>query len=147
MSDYRWSLFWRKVDRRGGKDACWPWTASRNDKGYGNFWDGSSVVKATRFLMGITDPDIQVLHKCDNPPCCNPNHLFVGSNSDNVRDCVLKSRYFNNRSAVQVDVPLVRKIRDLATQGRRHADIAVLTGLSQPTVSNIVSRRTWSSVS
>lgn len=86
--------FWAKVDKRG-PDACWPWLASRCDSGYGKFRVGK-MTRSHRVafeLGGGEIPDGQcVLHRCDNPACCNPAHLFVGTFNDNVQDMVRKGR-------------------------------------------------------
>lgn len=88
--------FWRKVDRRG-PDECWLWTASKTKSGYGHLGLGLKVVRAHRLAMVIAGhevpPHLSVCHKCDNPACVNPAHLFVGSMSDNIRDSVQKGRH------------------------------------------------------
>lgn len=86
-------LFWSKV-QRGSVDECWPWTAGLKH-GYGCFKIDRGSFKSSRiarFLAtGINPPDC-VLHKCDNPPCCNPSHLFDGTLQDNVADMMAKGR-------------------------------------------------------
>lgn len=93
--------FWSKV-AKAGQDECWPWTAYRNRKGYGQFGLKRDVVPAHRiayFLVKGPIPDgFQVCHKCDNPPCCNPGHLFTGTNSDNVGDKCAKERQSKGNS-------------------------------------------------
>lgn len=88
--------FWPKVDKRGPDD-CWPWLASDDGHGYGAFWDGDRVTKASRFAYALVHgpiPDgIDILHRCDNPPCCNPAHLFAGTAKDNIQDMLSKGRY------------------------------------------------------
>ncbi|WP_437230136.1 HNH endonuclease signature motif containing protein [Planctomicrobium sp. SH661] len=89
--------FWSKVDRSGGKDACWLWTAYRNPKGYGQFaWASKTIILAHRAAWRITYGDIPIqsciCHFCDNPSCVNPNHLWIGSHMDNVRDRDAKGR-------------------------------------------------------
>ena len=90
--------FWRKVDRRG-KDECWPWVASvrRKDEGYGAFWLDGRHQPASRvafLLSGNTIPHgLVVCHRCDTPQCCNPSHLFVGTQKQNNDDKVLKRRH------------------------------------------------------
>jgi hypothetical protein len=87
--------FWKKVDRRGERE-CWSWTAARNSCGYGSFWDGRAVVQASRFSWQLENGPIPaglyVLHSCDNPPCVNPAHLFLGTQGDNVADRKAKGR-------------------------------------------------------
>ncbi len=87
--------FWEKVDRRG-PDECWPWTSGCNKHGYGRIRVAvGKVALAHRLAYELqhNDPEEQcVLHECDNPPCCNPRHLFLGTRTDNHADMVSKGR-------------------------------------------------------
>jgi hypothetical protein len=87
--------FWRSVDRRG-PDECWPWKDARDAHGYGAFGHGSKTLKAHRVSSELTDGPIAeglaVCHRCDNPPCCNPAHLFRAPQPENVRDMFAKGR-------------------------------------------------------
>lgn len=94
--------FNEKVDRSGGPDACWPWTGSRNDRNYGQIGRGSDVLKTHRVAYELVNGPIPaavghhgtmlVLHRCDNPPCCNPAHLRLGTPKANTDDMIAKSR-------------------------------------------------------
>jgi hypothetical protein len=87
--------FWSKVDKRGPSE-CWLWTGSRNKSNYGMFGfyrqdGGQSNQPAGRWLLGFLrgrplERGEQACHHCDNPPCVNPAHLYVGSAQDNMRD-------------------------------------------------------------
>lgn len=90
------SRFWAKVQR---SDACWLWTGCRNRLGYGRIACGgvtfNSILanRASWILHFGPIPEGKcVLHSCDNPPCVNPNHLFLGTHDDNMKDMVLKER-------------------------------------------------------
>ena len=86
--------FWSKVNKTA---YCWLWTASiRNEKGYGQFRYNHKIQSAHRvswqFHYGPIPEGIKVLHHCDNPPCVNPTHLFLGTHQDNVNDMMSKNR-------------------------------------------------------
>lgn len=86
--------FWSKVDVRG-EDECWPWMVGHNQDGYGIFHIERRSVHAHRVALALALGGIlkeQALHHCDFPPCCNPAHLFEGTNADNVRDRDAKGR-------------------------------------------------------
>lgn len=88
--------FWSKTIPEPNS-GCWLWTAHCNAKGYGVLRVRDRTWLAHRFAMtlslGISIPYGQcVLHRCDNPPCCNPGHLFLGTNQDNVHDRESKGR-------------------------------------------------------
>lgn len=89
--------FWQKVTKLSD-DECWPWIANKNNKGYGMlYWiKYGRKILAHRVSHEIHNAPIDatmcVLHKCDNPPCCNPKHLFLGTMKDNHKDMVNKGR-------------------------------------------------------
>jgi hypothetical protein len=84
-----------QLDKSGGADACWPWTGSTS-KGYGRFNFEKSFRLAHRVAFALASgeapPGLGVLHRCDNKRCCNPKHLFLGTQADNMLDMVLKDR-------------------------------------------------------
>jgi hypothetical protein len=86
--------FWSKVDIRG-EDECWNWKAGKRH-GYGAYRLGNKQVSAYRYSYEISIGNIKqgmfVLHRCDNPSCVNPKHLFLGTQKDNMEDMTLKGR-------------------------------------------------------
>jgi hypothetical protein len=92
--------FWR-YSNEGEPDQCWEWTGkARHPFGYGVFGLGTrqaGTMQAHRFsyqlYVGPIPDGMCVLHKCDNPPCVNPDHLFLGTRADNNHDMIAKGRY------------------------------------------------------
>jgi HNH endonuclease len=89
--------FMEKLDTSGGLFACWPWRGVITNTGYGKFnLDGRMVLAhrvAYTLLVGPIGVGLEVCHACDNPPCCNPAHLWTGTPTDNRRDCLVKGRH------------------------------------------------------
>ena len=150
--------FWSNVDRSGGPDACWLWTAGLFTSGYGQFRVGARKVRAHRAaldLSGVTlAPGQLACHRCDTPRCCNPSHLFVGSAADNARDRDQKGRARHGEGprpktrgsgnhAAKLTQRDVDCIRDMAMVGVRQRDIAERFGVSQSQVGNIVRGKCW----
>ena len=90
--------FWSKVDIKGPED-CWLWTRAVGADGYGVCGFEGKILRAHRLAFKLTKninlEKFHVLHKCDNRICCNPNHLFLGTNLDNVKDKISKARHHN----------------------------------------------------
>lgn len=97
-----WARFWEKVSFGFG---CWEWRGTRTSSGYGQFWvDGHREVAhrvAWRLVHGTppTDPDLVLMHDCDNRICVRPGHLRWGSQSENVVDAIKKGRRMYRRAA------------------------------------------------
>lgn len=147
--------FWEKIDKRG-PDECWPWLAGSDQRGYGSFWDGEHFGKAHRYSYKLANGDfadeLDCLHRCDNPPCCNPAHLFLGTAKDNVDDMVSKGRargkvqYGVDNPKAKLAVEDVLHIRDLAAKGVSAREIARRYGMNDSSIGDVVNRVTWKHV-
>jgi len=124
--------FWSHVQIGDGL-ACWEWQRSRTDRGgYGKLWRDGKLVRAHRVAWELTYGQIPegslVLHRCDNPPCCNPAHLFLGTHQDNHADMHAKGRYMTakRRSGYRASA---RKLRGRAGLSGERNGRAVLSAL------------------
>lgn len=145
-------VFWSKVDRSNGATSCWNWAARINEWGYGEVWYKGRHCKSHRVsweLMHGEIPDgLCVLHTCDNPACVNPNHLFLGTNLDNMRDKVSKNRQSRlngeNHPLHKLTKEQVLAIRQEYSKG----DVSLKTlskryGIGISTAGGIVTYRAW----
>src|SRR5574337_190121 len=89
--------FWASVDSSGGPDACWPWLRGCSRRGYGVVSFNGKIQKASRVACELAHGplgELHALHTCDNPPCCNPRHLYGGTNAKNMEDKVARGRHY-----------------------------------------------------
>ena len=117
--------FWEKVKIQGLLD-CWNWTAGLwGEGGYARFAESGTSVKGSRWIWALLYGEIPkgmcVLHKCDNPRCVNPNHLFLGTHQDNMDDKVSKGRQDRtsgeDRWGTKLTDAQVQEIRECVKQG------------------------------
>lgn len=95
--------FWAKI-KLAGPDECWEWMGAKDKNGYGRIqvmtdgkWKTQLVHRvAYKLTKGDIPDDLGLCHRCDNPPCCNPDHHFPGTQLDNMTDAKLKSRVRNS---------------------------------------------------
>lgn len=138
--------FWEKVEKT---DGCWVWKGGYNADGYGAFTDGKKT-GAHRFSWVLANGEIpaglQVCHKCDNPPCVRPDHLFLGTNQENVDDAYAKGHYYGRRHrygqglSAEAIRDVTPKVLELKRQGLSQPRIAAELGLSRETVQRIQDR-------
>lgn len=148
--------FWPKVDKHGGDiKPCWEFNGAVDPFGYGLFWInelGRKIVAhrvAYALHYGAFDSTLVVRHDCDNPICCNPHHLRLGTRADNNRDRAERGRgrearqwgASNPRSKLTEEKVL--KIRTLAAEGITQMRIAAQFDIKQPQVSRLVRGTSW----
>jgi hypothetical protein len=135
--------FWEKVNIKGS-DECWEWLAYRNSCDYGLFRCFGFMTIASRVAYIITNGMISsktmVCHTCDNRNCCNPKHLFVGTQADNVRDMENKNRGRHSGWAVKhFTKEEVLEIRRLYhDEGIKKQDIAKMYNVTYPTIGKMI---------
>jgi hypothetical protein len=147
--------FWKNVNKEGPihpmYGRCWVWTGQISH-GYGRFVKDGKRIRAHRFSWKIhsgADPAMHVLHKCDNKACVNPDHLFLGTDNDNIQDMVTKERQNRgeDRPASKLTEDQVREIRRRFRKtsmwrgnGRQ---LAREFGVSKTAIAAIISGRNW----
>lgn len=150
-------------------DSCWVWTGS-TWRGYGQFGMNRRSYRAHRIAWliahGSWPSGVCVCHSCDNRACVNPDHLWLGTNADNVADRHAKGRDARNfgdrngarirpekmsrgtsNAAAKINSDAVRAIRYACNHGARQVDLAATYGVNQTTISAICRRKIWSHVS
>jgi len=168
--------FWKKVDKSGGADACWLWTAGRSRGGYGQFKIESRDALAHRVAWTLANGQIPhdgshhgicVCHDCpdgDNPSCCNPAHLFLGTNAENMRDRNIKGRQAKGEThgfrlhparrprgervnTTKLTAEQVIEIRAIYAKGElSYAKISKLFGVHSSTIGHIIHLKIWTHI-
>lgn len=148
--------FWGRVDVKS-EDECWVWLRGLSNRGYGKVTKDGKCTGAHRVSYEISKgkiPDgLCVLHKCDNPACVNPHHLFLGTLSDNIQDSIKKGRFrkgyhpseyrprgyaYPHGFPVKLTPEIIDQIKSLTQNGERQIDIAKKFGIDQSTVSRVI---------
>jgi hypothetical protein len=155
--------FWGRV-QKGTKDVCWEWMGTRPGGRYGTIaYNGKNAVGTHRVAWELTYGPVPeglfVLHECDNPPCCNPGHLFLGTLQDNARDAKKKGRLYNNfannpyphlgesNGCAKLTDDKVRLIRELRADGTWSLNaLAKKFKVSKKLILLVVQRRSWAHV-
>ena len=143
--------FWKRVDVKK-PDECWKWTPPLDSYGYGVICNNYKILKAHRISwelhFGPITNGLHCLHKCDEPSCVNPNHLFLGTHTDNVRDMHKKGRAPDTAGVANGNAKLnedaVRNIRKYYAAGAVKKEwLASVYGVHRITIHQIVSGQTW----
>ena len=146
--------FWPRVLKT---DGCWIWQGYKDPNGYGQIGRRAKLILVHRLSWELTYGSIPnglwVLHSCDNPSCVRPDHLFLGTNADNVRDMVAKGRARNAGTMrlccgdknvnAKLTGEIVREVRQLCASGVTRTELARRYGVNITTISRAVSGRTW----
>jgi hypothetical protein len=143
--------FWKKVDRRGS-DECWEWKAGKV-RSYGQFRFNRKSQYAHRvsyiLAFGNIPDGMNVCHKCDNPGCVNPNHLFLGTQLDNIRDREIKGRgktpdqSGENNSQSKLRLQQVEEIREKYNHGVNKKELATMYSVSRQTINHVIIGDRW----
>lgn len=133
--------FWSKVTKG---DGCWIWTGTLTTSGYGQFKADRKTLIASRVAYEFTNGPIaaghSICHRCDEPRCVNPAHLFSATHSENMADMVRKGRATGNRKLSSAQVAEVRTLRAC---GWKHRELGAKFNVSISTITHLLTGRTW----
>lgn len=149
--------FWARVTKT---DSCWNFAVTKGLK-YGQIWFDGRFVLAHRLsyelYVGPIQEGLLVCHRCDNPTCVRPNHLFLGTYQDNRDDCMRKDRYARGTGMharrntargeragnSKLTAEQVARARDLISNGDSNKDVARALGVHRSTIERIANGSTW----
>lgn len=146
-------IAWSRITK-GKEDECWEWPKINRvpkDVGYGQIRIGGKIWKAHRLIWtsiyGEIEKGLELCHHCDNPPCCNPSHLFLGTCLDNQRDSAKKGRRNNltgekNNNAKMTKEKVIR-VHKLIASGNKHKDIAAEMNVTVSCIRQIAHGSRW----
>lgn len=144
--------FWSKVKKDANEKGCWEWQGIRDRHGYGKVMVGGKFRLAHRISLLYTTgeaPKLNALHKCDNPPCVNPEHLYEGTLQDNVRDRMKRGRGQKgetNGHARLTEADVISILRKLKS-GAKPMALAMEYNMHHGAIYNIRNGRTWKHLS
>jgi hypothetical protein len=149
--------FWSHVVKHSDPSQCWGWAGSTSQAGYALIVHMGQSILAHRLAweihFGPIPEGMFVCHKCDNPPCCNPHNLFLGTRSENSLDMHHKGRARVAKGAANGhallsddDVQKIRRLYAFRVPGRTAKAIAKIYGVSSGAIFDVVNGRTWSDV-
>jgi len=142
--------FEAKIKKTAG---CWEWTGATDTRGYGSLTLQKKRRQAHRvsyeFYVGAIPSGMKVLHRCDNPGCVRPGHLWVGTQKDNIQDAMRKGRMSSVRAVGEAHYRTkltARKVKVIRASKRPAKALAQHHGVSLPTIYAIRVRRIWKSI-
>jgi hypothetical protein len=130
---------------------CVEWPKGRHGRGYGRVWTGSREFAhrvAYKLAVGPIPEGMEILHKCDNPPCVRPDHLMLGTHDDNMKDAAAKGRTLHGErhKDAKLNCAQVQEIRRLYREGASQRKLGSSFGIDKSVVSRLVTRKTWKHV-
>lgn len=143
--------FWAKIARQPGADACWLWTGARHPRGYG-YLNVAGRKRASRvayeYTKGPIPPGMEVRHTCDNPPCCRPKHLILGTHRQNMEDRDARHPGFQARGEANGKSKLtIEAVRDIRRRFKRYVVtdpmLATEYGVSAALIYAVRTRKIW----
>ena len=147
-------VLWSKVDKKGD-DECWNWLGLKNHQGYGRVQINEWSYYAHRVIFNLVNPNVIqlkapksydetgfLLHTCDNPSCCNPKHLFVGTHAENMADKVAKNRQkrfpTDTGPRCKLTMEQAREARQLRLEGVPTRELAKRFNISLPSMKTLI---------
>jgi len=148
------SNVWAKIERRG-ENECWNYMGHLDKDGYGRIDYGGKKILTHRliyeFTFGKILNQLQVLHHCDNPRCCNTKHLFLGTQVDNIKDMILKNRHRGaageKNSHCKLTTKQVIRIKKLYSSGSyTQKNLGIKFKVTQGVISKIIRGELWAMI-
>lgn len=150
------TLLQRFEEKVNKTDGCWEWVAAHNERGYGRInIDGKSVAThrvAYELYVGNIPEGMCVCHHCDNPKCVNPDHLFLGTHTENMRDCRNKGRRplpitrGERHAGSKLTEEQVKEIRSRYPGSKSQSELAREYGVAQTEIWRIIHRVRWANI-
>jgi len=143
--------FWKKVEINS-QDTCWMWLAATKEGGYGKIMgnDGHFYLAhrvAYEMLIGVIPAGMLLCHRCDNPGCVNPSHMFIGTQADNLKDMRAKGRGNPPRGTRHPKARLTEQlVSQIRSDHRSHRQLAKVLGISKSAIGMAKAGLTWKHV-